>query len=117
MIGYFTWMALLVTSYIELGRLINFPAIDAQDWEIRRWAQTIRLSLTTFLAAAFFLSRTYILTLYMLIALVVALEDFTRRKYPQYVPKRMNMWATQTVAWQVITILMVWVAVKINGAL
>jgi hypothetical protein len=116
LIGYFVWMSLLTTSYIEFQRLINFPVNDPEDEEIRTWARAIRLSFTTFLAAAFFLSRTYILTLYMLVAFAIALEDITRRKYPQYVPRRAKVWAKQTLAWQAITILLVWIAIKVNGA-
>ncbi len=115
LIGYFVWMSLLTTSYIELQRLMKLPAADEEDLEIRRWAQGTRLALTTFLAAAFFLSRTYILTLYMLVAIVVALEDIVKRKYSVYRPKPVNIWAKYTVAWQAITIFMVWMAVKVNG--
>jgi hypothetical protein len=116
LVGYFVWMAILTTCYIELQRLIAFPVIDAQDLEIRKWARGIRLAFTTFLAAAFFLSRTYILTLYMLVSFVIALEDIVRRKYPQYTPRRVRVWAKYTVAWQAITIFLVWLAVKVNGA-
>ena len=115
LVGFFVWMAILTTCYIELQRLINFPVNDLEDLELRRWSRAIRLCLTTFLVAAFFLSRTYILTLYMLVAFVVAMEDIVRRKYPQYVPKRANVWAKYTVAWQFIMILLVWIAVKVNG--
>jgi O-antigen ligase len=116
LVGYFVWMGILTTSFMELTRLMTLPVADEEDLEIRRWSRAIRLSFATFLAAAFFLSRTYILTLYMLVAFVIALEDITRRKYPQYVPKRVNVWAKYTVAWQFITILMVWIAIKVNGA-
>jgi O-antigen ligase len=115
LVGYFVWIAILTTCYMELQRLMTLPVHDQEDADIRRWAQAIRLAFTTFLAAAFFLSRTYILTLYMLVAFVIALEDITRRKYPQYVPKRANVWAKYTLAWQVITIFMVWIAIKVNG--
>jgi putative inorganic carbon (HCO3(-)) transporter len=115
LVGYFVWMSLLTTSYIEFNRLIKFPVNDPEDLEIRDWARGVRLAFTTFLAAAFFLSRTYILTLYMLIAFAIALEDITRRKYPQYKPKRANVWAKHTLAWQLITIALVWIAVKANG--
>jgi putative inorganic carbon (hco3(-)) transporter len=116
LLGYFVWMSLLTTSYIELGRLAQFPGSEPDDEDIRRWARAIRLAMTTFLAAAFFLSRTFVLTLYMLVAFAVALEDIVRRKYPQYRPKRINVWAKQTVAWQAATIFLVWLAIKANGA-
>jgi hypothetical protein len=116
LVGYFVWIAILTTCFMELTRLMSLPVKDEEDADIRRWAQTIRLTFMTFLTAAFFLSRTYILTLYMLVAFVIALEDITRRKYPQYVPKRYNVWAKYTLAWQFITIFMVWIAIKVNGA-
>jgi hypothetical protein len=43
------------------------------------WATAVRFSLYAFLAGAFFLSRTYSITLYMIIGLAIALGEIGRR--------------------------------------
>jgi O-antigen ligase len=42
--------------------------------DFRRWAQALRLSFLAFIATGWFLSRTYVTTLYLLIAFAVALN-------------------------------------------
>jgi O-antigen ligase len=48
--------------------------------DFRRWAQALRLSLLAFIATGWFLSRTYVTTLYLLIALAVALNALAERE-------------------------------------
>ena len=113
--GYFLWMSLLVLSFLELARLMRLPGNTPEVLRIRRWANVLRLALATFLAAAFFLSRSYILTLYLLIAMSASLVDITQRLGLQLPVPRPRIWIRQTLAWQATTIIVVWLAVKING--
>lgn len=46
---------------------------SGQQQELHRWAKLIRTSLVGFLAAGWFLSRTYVMTLYMLLGMAAAL--------------------------------------------
>lgn len=86
--GYAFWVALLVFTISGLNSLIASlkqphapPAApptttedsDQEAYDLRRWAEAVRLSLVAFLAAAFFLSRAYALTLYLALGMAVVL--------------------------------------------
>jgi hypothetical protein len=115
LVGYFCWMSLLVVSFIQLTRLKNLPGNAPEVVEIRRMAGNLRLAFSTFLTAAFFLSRTYILTLYLLIGLSLCLADVARRQGYQIGKLTPRMWSKQTLIWQFTSIAVVWLAVKVNG--
>jgi O-antigen ligase len=69
LLGYFFWLALLVLAFRELGRAV---ALLPDGSEERRWAKLLRLSLLGFLTCALFLSRSYVPTLFLLLALCYA---------------------------------------------
>ncbi len=91
--GYFFWIALLVFTFMRLNRVIH-PGPAAQlseagdenapeaqvDGNVIRWARAIRVSLAGFLTAAFFLSRTYIITLYLLLGMAIAVVRLSRKE-------------------------------------
>jgi putative inorganic carbon (HCO3(-)) transporter len=86
--GYAFWVALLVCTFSELKALSRFSllrrtnglpghdddveAFGSQSRDFSRWAEAIQLSIAAFLAAAFFLSRAYALTLYLILGMAVA---------------------------------------------
>jgi len=104
MMGYSLWMGLLVFTVAGLNSIIasikalrpgarhvSHPLIQlsSPDWdledggnrqEVERWAKMLRLSLAGFLAAAWFLSRTYALALYLILGMAVALLWLTSEK-------------------------------------
>jgi len=104
MMGYSLWMGLLVFTVAGLNSIIasikalrpgarhvSYPLIQLStpDWnledggnrqEVERWAKMLRLSLAGFLAAAWFLSRTYALALYLILGMAVALLWLTSEK-------------------------------------
>ena len=116
LVGYFCWMSLLVVSFIQLTRLMKLPGDTPEVAEIRKMAGILRLAFATFLTAAFFLSRTYVLTLFLLIGLSLCLNDIARRRgcLVRKLPPR--VWTKQTLIWQLASIFIVWLAVKVNGA-
>jgi hypothetical protein len=89
--GYAFWIALLVFTISELNSQIaslssnkappgsgdgddETPTeLDPEKAELRRWAEALRLSLAGFLAAAFFLSRAYALTLFLALGMAVVI--------------------------------------------
>jgi putative inorganic carbon (HCO3(-)) transporter len=80
LLGYFFWIGLLVavhTDLYELGR--SSGEDDEEPSSLAAWATAVRFSLYAFLAGAFFLSRTYSITLYMIIGLAIALGEIGRR--------------------------------------
>jgi hypothetical protein len=78
LVGCFFWVALLVVTMIELQRLKDLPGDDEFDETARRWAEGLELSLVGLLTAAFFLSRTFVPTLYLVVGLAAALATIVR---------------------------------------
>ena len=67
--GYFFWVALLVLTYQGMSQVIRESAADDPA---RRMAVLLRSSFLGFMTCAWFLSRTYAPTLYILLALCTA---------------------------------------------
>jgi hypothetical protein len=78
LIGCFFWVGLLVVTLLELRALRRLPGGDAFDESVRESAEGLHLSLVGFLAASFFLSRTFVPTLYLIIGLAAALAATAR---------------------------------------
>jgi O-antigen ligase len=91
-VGYSLWVGLLVFTFAGLNSLIaslslgpaeadsatsNHDEIsemsDSEIADVDKWARAIRISLAGFLAAAWFLSRAYVLPLYLILGMAVAL--------------------------------------------
>ena len=79
--GYFFWLALLGSSLKDayvIGRQPKRPPVTQEDDEdqrqLKRIAQAGTASLVGYMAGAFFLSRTYIVPLYVLFALFASLR-------------------------------------------
>jgi putative inorganic carbon (HCO3(-)) transporter len=116
LVGYFVWMSLIVVSMIELTRIKSLPGEGPAFDEIRKYAGVLRLAFSTFLVAAFFLSRTYILTLYLLVAMSMALADIARRGNYGLQPLVTKYWCKQTAIWVAVSIGIVYIAIRVNHA-
>ena len=91
MIGYFFWLSNIVISWIMLQRLVQTAAAadaapqDVQKWEeLRGAARTLLYGYVGGLVSAFFLSRSYVVILYLHIALVVAVYQMARAQRPDF---------------------------------
>src|SRR5262249_19411080 len=80
LLGCFFWVALFVVTLLELRRLKNLPDQEPFDDDVRRWAGALQLSLVGFMAAAFFLSRTFAPILYLVLGLCAALAAIARNE-------------------------------------
>jgi O-antigen ligase len=79
--GYFFWLALLLLTGYQIAELVRRPSgTDAEDRGVTRWASVIQMSFYSFLGTAFFLSRTYNVGLYILLAFTVVLVEIVRRR-------------------------------------
>jgi hypothetical protein len=85
LLGFTIWMALVVFTLMELGSVIKL-ADTPENYELRRWANAMRNALLVFLVTSWFLSRTYVLTLYILVGLAVAVAEIARRKGFRLIP-------------------------------
>jgi O-Antigen ligase. len=78
LVGYFFWVGLFYFGFKQLRGIKS-----GQDGGVGGYARAMQVSMAGFIAAAFFLSRTYIILPYMLIALSTALVNIGRAGAPQ----------------------------------
>jgi putative inorganic carbon (hco3(-)) transporter len=78
LLGCFFWVGLLVVAMLELQRLQRLEGNQPFDAMARQCALGLQLSLVGFMAAAFFLSRTFVPTLYLIVGLSAALAAIAR---------------------------------------
>lgn len=91
MIGYFFWLSNIIISWLMLQRMVLTPAApgasaeETAQWEaIRENARTLWYGYVGGLVSAFFLSRSYVVILYLHIALIVALYQMARAQRPDF---------------------------------
>ena len=116
LLGCFVWVGLLVVTLLELHRLKNLTGDDPFDDMSRRWAEGLQLSLTGFLTAAFFLSRTFVPTLYLIIGLSAALTTMARRAGRSIPMPALPELGTLVVACELGGIALVYAIVKLHVA-
>ncbi|MFN8092472.1 MAG: O-antigen ligase family protein [Vicinamibacteria bacterium] len=82
LVGYFAWLGAIVASfwYLERVRTGEADGVAEHPSELARWAAAAELSLVAFLAGALFLSRTYSVSLFLLIGLGTAVAGVARRE-------------------------------------
>lgn len=78
----------------------------------QRYAVALRMSLITFLVTGWFLSRTYVVTLYMLLALIVAVAAVTERDSDGAIPQR-PPFMKRSVMIAIGTMVFMWVSLHI----
>jgi hypothetical protein len=77
--GYLIWIAMLVVTRQELVRIQKLPVKTAADMTLQRYARATELAFYGLLVSGWFLSRTYVPTLYIVTALALALSLIARR--------------------------------------
>ena len=78
LLGSFFWVSLFVVTALELRRVKSLGGDEPRDAIARQWAEGLQFALVGFVATAFFLSRTFVPLLYLLIGLAAALAAITR---------------------------------------
>jgi hypothetical protein len=112
LVAFFVWMSLLVATFMELNAIQDMPVTGPQVETIKRYGRSVQLSLYGFLAAAWFLSRTYVVTLYILVAMAIALGEISRREKLPLPPIRMSSLVPQTFAWSVGIIVLLYLSIR-----
>lgn len=80
-IGCLFWLGLIVFSMIDLNRIVRNPTAQAQAPGLVSSANGVLIALFTFFGTAWFLSRTYVMTLYVLLGMAAAARQlFLRRE-------------------------------------
>jgi O-antigen ligase len=78
-LGGLVWLSLIVFSLWDLNRIGQNDSRLAQEPELLSIANGVRIALFTFLGTSFFLSSTYVMTLYVLIGMAAAARQLSRR--------------------------------------
>jgi putative inorganic carbon (HCO3(-)) transporter len=78
LIGCFLWVGLLVITLLELQGVMSMHGDEPIDDFARQGAEGLQLALIGFMTAAFFLSRTFAPTVYLVIGLSAALAAMVR---------------------------------------
>lgn len=122
LVGYFLWFSMLAVSVRMLLTLLRGPtpppAIDdpaeALEWaEYRRLARVLFYSMTAFATAAFFLSRSYTITLYLLLAMIIGLYQSARQRWPDLPAMRLKPMFGWLVKASLISIVAMWLVTRI----
>ena len=77
LVGFFFWVALLYLAFKGLA------VAQRNDGPLRPYTLGLQSALVGFCAAAFFLSRTYIMLPYLLVALSAAMANVVRKRTPE----------------------------------
>lgn len=77
LVGYALWLGMLFMTLVGI-RSLEKRSEDGFDRNLASWALACRISVVSFLTAALFLSRTYSVTLFMLLGLGDALASIAR---------------------------------------
>ena len=116
LIGCFFWVGLFVVTLLELRALKRLPGSEPFDDMARQWAEGLQLSLIGFMTAAFFLSRTFVPTLYLIIGLSAALAAIARSKGRSVPLPHLPALATLIVFCELASIGFVYAIVKLHFA-
>jgi O-antigen ligase len=92
LVGYFAWLGAIVASFWYLERARNTEVVSERPTELARWAAAAELSLVAFLAGALFLSRTYSVSLFLLIGLATAVAGVAARTTDTPDAYRLQTW-------------------------
>jgi O-antigen ligase len=117
LIGYFFWLGLLVITYTQLQSLSQLSDKQPFDRELKGWARRLQLSMIGFLAAAFFLSRTFVPMLYLLIGLGVALIVIARNANIAVETPSVRRLGAILLASEIGSILFIYALIKVDLAL
>ena len=137
LVGYFLWLSLVGLTFAEAAALAKIDGeaagvatidgeaaavarvdgeaaavatIDGEDKagaDLARWGRAVHLSLVGFLAAAFFLSRTYSSVLFLVLGLGAALSDIARRRGLVADPTPLGRWIPRIVGLEIGSIIFV----------
>lgn len=123
-LGYFLWLGALVVTFIGTKRFLAEAGERPEAQQYASWIRTTRLALITWMTTSFFLSRTYSITLYLLLGIIVAIlrlgwQQIPDQAAPELSPKRFRFlqWAPLTVGAELASIVLVYAMIRVGGLL
>ncbi len=83
-LGYLMWLGVIGATWLDLGTLLRtLPNDNPLNASLLEWANAVRLALVAYLATSWFLSRTYVMTLYVLLGMAVAIVSMANSERGQ----------------------------------
>jgi hypothetical protein len=117
LVGYLLWLSLIVSTLFDLKSVSSLDPQDDDGVHLKRWAYAVRLALIVYLVTAWFLSRTYILTPYILIGMGVALVQMTRQMTGEDCSTRPRRWFPATCYMAMGTFILIYGTIRMRGLL
>jgi hypothetical protein len=114
LVGYFFWLAMIVTTFLEVLAVRRITG-DGLDPRVRTWANGMRMALVAFLAGAFFLSRTYVPLLYLLLGLGAVFAEFAKEEGFELSLPNFGRWFRLVSTFEFGSLAFIYSFVRING--
>lgn len=120
LVGFFVWLSLIAISAVMLINLARMPPPDGKieglqaEWrEHRRLGLILIYSFVACLSAAFFLSRSYVVILYLVLAMIVGLYQSARRKFSGLPGFEMRVIWKRLLQLEIATVFLLWFTTRI----
>src|ERR1019366_2974246 len=117
--GYFIWLAIIVSSLLELNALEKVaaePGQPAEVAELRSIARSVFAAVMMFAVTAWFLSRSYSGIFFILIGCVIAVTELARKTGAMEANRPRLSWRVATVATAAAALSAIYAIVRIRGA-
>jgi hypothetical protein len=116
LLGCFFWVGLFVVTLLELQGLKHLPGDDPFDETVRQGAEGLQLSMIGFMTAAFFLSRTFVPTLYLVLGLSAAVAAIARQANRRVPLPPLPRLGTLVLVCELVSIAVIYTIVKLHLA-
>lgn len=120
LVGFFVWLSLIAISAAMLFRLGRMPppentdaSLQAEWHEHRRLGLILIYSFVACLSASFFLSRSYVVILYLVLAMIVGLYQSARRRFGGLPGFEIRLIWKRLVQLEVATIFLLWFTTRV----
>jgi putative inorganic carbon (HCO3(-)) transporter len=117
LVGYFVWLALLITTIREIGAVEKLGRDDPLERDLAKWARALKFSLYVFLTAAFFLSRTYSIMLFLLVGLGVVIVDLARREEKPLPQSSLRSLGALVGGFEIASVAAIYLLMRLNNLL
>jgi len=114
LLGYFFWITLAIVSFYQLNVIRRIVPETPVEAEAVSMAVSLRLALSAFLITGWFLSRTYSVTFYVLIAMTgsLLLTQVERKTFRLATPKL--AWFRNSLLLEFASIVLVYIILKVR---
>lgn len=110
--GYLVWIAMLLAARQELAAIQNAPVKTEADLTLQRYARSVQLGLYALLVSGWFLSRTFVPTLYVIIGIALALQKIAQSNGIQLQSITNGALARRSCVFGTIAIILIYLTVK-----